>query len=277
MKLIKIYLMRFFLLLTFTSLQASKYVIGHWSGGMGICLTSTLNHLLYCEHSNLTPVVYWYKSLYHEPSGFNGKQNEWDYYFLPVSALSYNNGDIVNYFCMHQADCGHFSYYDTSNEKRNLAHQLINKYVIPNSIVKTKIDQFYNKYMVGKQTIAIHIRGTDKQFEEKPVPPSIIVAEALKYADQNTQFFIATDEQKLLNGMLELLQGRDVIYYDCYRSDDGKPLHHKKPKPSIAQLGEDVIVEMWLMSKCDMLLHTLSNVSSIPLYVNPRLNHIIVR
>jgi hypothetical protein len=101
----------------------------------------------------------------------------------------------------------------------------------------------------------------------------------LKYADENTQFFLATDEQKLLDAMIALLKGRTAVYYDCYRSVDSKPLHvhTKASKPSFAQLGEDVIVEMWLMGKCNMLIHTLSNVSSIPLYLNPSIPHITLR
>ena len=145
--------------------------------------------------------------------------------------------------------------------------------------MQTKVDHFYNTHLAGKKTIAIHLRGTDKHKEEKPVSPERIIAEALKYADEDTQFFLATDEQKLLDAMIVLLKGRTIIYYDCYRSQDSKPLHvrSRASKPSFAQLGEDVIVEMWLMGKCDMLIHTLSNVSSIPLYINPRMSHVTMR
>jgi hypothetical protein len=152
-----------------------------------------------------------------------------------------------------------------------------NKYIRLNSIVQKKVDQFYNDHLLGKKTIAIHIRGTDKCIEEKPVSPKIAVNEALKHADEHTQFFIASDEQRLFDEMIDLLKERKVVYYDCYRSDNGKPLHVRRKKPSQGQLGEDVIVEMWLMSKCDMLIHTLSNVSSIPLYINPHLEHITLR
>src|SRR5205085_2945730 len=103
----------FFVLLTslFLKTTSPKYVIGHWPGGMGICLTSTLNHLLYCDRKNITPVIYWNKSLYHNSNGFNGKKNEWEYYFNPVSNLTYN-GETINHFCMDQGLCGSFSYYD---------------------------------------------------------------------------------------------------------------------------------------------------------------------
>ena len=265
-----------FLMSMYQSGVAHKYVIGHWSGGMGICLSSVLNHLLYCEKENLTPVVYWYKSLYWNEHGFNGNTtNAWEYYFEPVSPLRYSRGDRINTYCS-STTCGHFNYYDAQQSKRDLAHTLIKKYIHPNAIVRSKIEQFYMRHMYGKKTIGIHIRGTDKYKEEKPVPISDVVAEALKYADRETQFFVATDEQRILDTVLMLLKGKKVLHYSCYRSEDGRPLHYKV-KPSPGQLGEDVIVEMWLMAYCDMLIHTLSNVSSIPLYINPDLIDIPLR
>jgi hypothetical protein len=267
----------FLILILGLQLNSSKYVIGHWSGGLGICITSALNHLLSCEQRGLTPVVRWYKTYYYNPNGFNGTNDEWEYYFRPVSNLKYNNGDNVNFFCTDEKSCGKFNYYDSSQEKRDLASKLINKYIALNAIVHAKVNNFYNNNMVNLKTIGIHIRGTDKKIENTPVAPERAVSEALRHSDENTQFFIATDEKKLLDRMLELLKGRKVVYYDCYRSTDGKPLHISRHKPSFSQLGEDVIVEMWIMSKCNMLIHTLSNVSSIPLYINPDLKHITLQ
>lgn len=256
----------------------SKYVIGHWHGGMGICITSVLNHLLYCEYHHYNPVIYWYRSFYRDPKGFNGKKNEWEYYFNPVSSAHYAKGDVINYACGEKEGCGNFNYYHVTQEKRDLAFRLINSYISLNPIVQRKVDRFYNTHLAGKKTVAIHIRGTDKYTEDAPIAPADAIIEALKYADDNTCFFIATDEQRILNEILLLLNGKQVFYYDCYRSQDGKPLHMKGgPKPSFAQLGEDVVVEMWLMARCDILIHTLSNVSSIPLYINPSMEHVLLR
>lgn len=256
--------------------RSGKYVIGYWPGGMGICITSVLNHLSYCDYYGLTPVVHWAGGLYNNPHGFNNKYNEWEYYFNPVSNLSYAPRDPINQYSGAGEGWAQFTYYDMSQEKRNFAEALISKYVHPNTIVQSKINQFYNTHMAGKNTIGIHLRGTDKNIEEKTVPPEVIVAEALKYANEDTQFFLATDEKRLLDAMIRLLNGRKVISYDCYRSETGAPLHVHK-RPSFAQVGEDVIVEMWIMSKCDILIHTLSNVSSIPLYINSKLPHVTMR
>jgi tetratricopeptide (TPR) repeat protein len=254
-----------------------KYVIGPWPGGLGVCLHNVLNHLVFCEKQKRTPAIFWGSdSLYYDSRGFNGYKNVWNYYFMPVSTQRYKKGDKIHIFYPDKSEHEKFSYYDTTQEKRYSAYRLINKYIRPNAIVQSKITNFFKKNIYGKRTIGIHIRGTDKIKEEKPVEPLRLVAEALKYADANTQFFVASDEKKLFDEIVTLLHGRTVIAYDCYRSEnENQPLHVRLP--SRAQLGEDVVIEMILLSKCDMLIHTLSNVSAIPLYFNPNLPHAVLK
>ena len=264
---------------------SQKYVIGQWPGGLGVCITAVLVHLSYCEAANKIPVVYWNNKYYYNQGGFNGSENVWEYFFEPVSELKYEANDPINYF-LADVEYSHFSYHQAykSQSMRDHAYQLITKYIKIKPIIQSKIDQFYNEHMINQNTIGIHLRGTDKYTEEKPVTPERIITEALKYADENTQFLIATDERSLFDQMIDLLPGHRVIYYDCYRSDDGNPLFNykksklncKKEKPSYAQMGEDVIVEMALLAKSNVFLHTLSNFSAIVLYLNPQLKNIIL-
>ncbi len=255
--------------------NSNKYVIGPWPGGLGVNIHSVLNHLVHCELNNKIPVVYWgSNSFYYNSTGFNGARNVWEYYFEPTSNLTYHASDRIHSF--QEKDFGKFSYYDTSQEKRDKANELFKKYIKIKPVIEHKVDQFYDLQMAGKKTIGIHLRGTDKVTENKLVTPETIIEEALKYADEETQFLIASDEQKLLNKMIELLNGKKVIYYECYRSQDGSPLHIHRGKPSYAQLGEDVIVEMSLLARCDMFIRTLSSISAIVLYLNPKLNYVLL-
>lgn len=261
-----------------------KFVIGGWlGGGMGISIIGVLNYLDYCESNNKIPVVYWqkYQSIYYTPAGFNGNNtNVWEYYFEPVSTLKYETGDEIHPYRPYEL----FSYKNITNETRNRASQLAKKYIKYKRVVKGKIDNFYLHNMAGKINIAIHLRGTDKITEERPVPANVIIKEALKYANKNTNFFIASDEQRLLDEMKKLINkaGFNAIYYDCYRSQNSTAIHSHMPNgycpnEKIAQYGEDVIVEMALMAKSDILVHTPSNVSAIPLLLNPKLKDILIK
>lgn len=250
-----------------------KHSIGVHASGFFSSFTGVLNQLFWCEKNDKIPVVYWDKrSFYYNESGFNGSHNVWEYYFEPVSLLQYDQGDIINY--SYSIGPSNFYYASTDSLKRAQAYALISKYIKVNKTVQNKIDFFYQQNMLNKNTIGIHLRGTDKYKEEKLISVQQIAQVALDCANEDTQFLIATDEQQLLKALTALLKGHKIIYYDCYRSSNGQPIHHRKPSP--AQAGEDVLVEVLLLSKCDMFIHTLSNVSAGVLYFNPELEHLLV-
>lgn len=268
-----------FLSMIVCSQDDSKHVIGAWPCGFGSAFLAVLNHFSLCESFHKTPVVYWdQRSLYYDPNGFNGSYNVWEYYFEPVSASSYVVGDLIdNSYGADTLGTNGF-HYKRIDPTRHQAFQLIHKYVKIKSIIQEKIDRFYQTYMRGKRVIGIHLRGTDKVYEEFLVSPDRMIKYALEYDQENTVYLIASDEQRLLDRMLELLKDKEVIYYNCYRSRNNIPLHTYMPdRPSRAQLGEDMLVEMSLLAKCNLFIHTASNVSAVVLYFNPNLEHILMR
>lgn len=276
------------ILLTSRGLQAKvntqshikKYVIGAHQGGFFAAFLAVLNHLAYCKQTQKIPVVYWdNRSWYYRKGGFNGSHNVWEYYFQPASKLKYEpKKDKLN--SSYGGPYNTFHYTDLDETTRHNAYNLIAKYIRINAIVQRKIDNFYQKYMIGKHTIGIHLRGTDKFREVTPVSTEKIIAAALEHVNGDTQFFVASDEQQLLEKAIELLDGYRVIFYDCYRSHDtNQPLHIKNSditKPSFAQLGQDVLVEVSLFARCDVLVHTGSNVSAAAFYYNPSLKSVLV-
>lgn len=247
--------------------------------GLFSCFFGVLNALLVCEKENKIPVVYWHKnSLYYQEEGFNGSANVWEYYFEPLSEYGYDPQIRINMLG------GTFFYFTKQDQPtRDKAHKLISSYIKLKPSVQQKIDDFYEHHMVGKRTIGIHLRGTDrgtyKKNEDNSFPLLKTIAQtALQHADEETQFLIASDDQELLDSMVQLLDHYPVIYYPCFRSLNGKGLHNgihtDNQAPSRAQLGEDVLVEGLLLAKCGILLHTSSSVSTAVLYFNPNITSV---
>jgi len=263
---------------------AKKLVIGYLSAqhGMFSVLCRIPHVIAWCESNGKIPVVYWNQSCpYYHAGGFNGSTNVWEYYFEPVSGEKYVPGDEIT--CSLFVSGGHLMP-PTHKEAQSWDHRdfrkkikpYVDKYLKVKPEIQKKVDAFYEDHIKGRKTIALHLRGTDKATEIQPVALEDLCSIANEYAAKSPgcQFFVCTDELSLLTRAQELLHG-EVIAYDAFRSRDGNPLHlDHSHEQSPAQLGEDVIIEVLLMARCDLLVHTWSNVSLGAMYFNATLDSV---
>lgn len=262
--------------------KQKKYVIGVRKAGFFSNFLGVLNHLRWCEKNKKIPVIYWDKvSLYYTGEGFNGSKNSWEYYFEPVSNLRYKEGDkIIRSYCSPDGfqlswlscDCVLICDIDL----RKSMHRIIKKYIKIKKIITNKIINFYQKYMQERKTIGIHIRGTDKVHGKGKEAPYIPLSKFIKIAEKfpDYQLLIASDEYAIIDELVRKF-GKRVIYYDAHRSSDRKPIHsNENSNFNKAQLGEEVLIETILLSKCDIFIHAASNVSTAVLFFNPELPNI---
>lgn len=261
-----------------TNKPSNKYVIGnHSEAGMFSIVFGVLNHIRWCDANHKIPVVYWGKTCsFYEANGYNGLKNAWEYYFEPVSKLQVSSNDEIHstyfapdgtgidprpnppYTCM-----GMYKF-------KKWVNALIKKHIKIKPHIMNQANEFYKKHMEGKKTIGIHLRGTDKNREVPMTPTDLIINEANKY--EGYQYFIATDDNKLLEEAKKKLKG-DIIYFDSIRSDNNKPIHLSRTS-SKAIVGEQVIIEMLLLTSCQKFIHTCSNVSMAVHYFNPDIDAI---
>jgi hypothetical protein len=274
-----------------------------------------LNHLEWCNRNKKVPVIYWNEQFaYFAKKGFNGSYNAWEYYFEPVSPLKYAPGDQIYVQDYYDTDfttlCWYWEYikymkllpeseqklfiqvdnhdytalYNNTGYPVGKLHlydpvfrayvkeNIINKYIKVKPHIKRKVDKFYQANFRNKKIVGIHLRGKFLGQEVQYVELDYIFNVANKYAEQGYQFFIATDQYPLLEEAKRKLKSR-VIFYPCYRTQQTtSPYLSQQNHP---QLGEDVLIEALLLSQCDHLIHTLSQVSTAVLYFNPKLAHTI--
>jgi hypothetical protein len=258
------------------------FVIGCRQAGLFSNFLAALNNIVWAVSHDMIPVVYWdaKKCLYYD-SAYTNTDNVWEYYFEPVSSAHYQKGDCI-YRSYENPDkqCIPFLKNQScySDKIRSQWHAVIQRYIKIKPSIQHIINDFYNTYMKNKITIGIHLRGTDKKTEAEPVSIKKIIkiANALaKKLGHNCQFFIATDEQYLLNKAIRHLHS-PVIYYDAYRSPNHYPIHLRNI-PGKYKLGEDILIEAQLLSRCDYFIHTRSNVSIAVCMFNPKLPHIFIR
>jgi len=272
--------------------KGKKFVIGYHPGsGMFAALSAVLNNIAWCEKKGKTPIIYWgpdtryptypCNAPYYQEEGFNGSINVWEYYFEPISDEVYVPGEEIICYCIENfapAPTIESSSTVENRDHRNKIKRALDRYVRVKPEVMSKVDAFYEKHMKGKKTIALHLRGTDKVAEIEQVKTEDICRVAQEYAEMipGCQFFVCTDELSLLTKVKELLTGT-IITYDAYRSEDGKPVHlNPGDKQSPAKIGEDVIIEALLMSRCDLFVHMCNNVATGVLYFNPDLDTVLL-
>ncbi len=262
----------------------TKFVIGTTGAGFFWSFFGVLNNLYWCDLHGKIPVVWWGRNswcLYYQEEEYNGvKDNAWEYYFEPVSSLTYSPEDKI--YSSHYVQDNLISWFDEKQYASLLdkpykrkVNTLINKYIVLKPCVKDKIDKFYEEQMKGRKVIGIHLRGTDKKSEVEPIPIEKICAMVNESTKELTDrvFLVCTDEAKLLAGARQLLDGT-IITYDVFRSTDGIAVHiNTNHGYSMAKLGEEVLIEAILLSKCDMFFHTCSNVSSAVTFFNPELDN----
>lgn len=258
-------------------LKQKKHVIGCMPLGLFANFGMVLSNLAWCVRNNALPVVLWTEHcLYYTGNEYNGSLNAWEYYFQPLSQASYKGETVHTQYVAPDNSWINITFQPhnqpTKAERKKIYETLIKPFIKLNPLVQEKVDSFFDARMRGRHTIGIHLRGTDKIKETKLVDPLTILQEAQRHAGPHSQFFIATDEEALLELAVQTLPGT-IIAYDSHRSQDGSPVHHDSPYP-MHLIGEEVVIEAMLLARCNIMIHTdLSNVSGAVLFLNPDLEN----
>ena len=160
--------------------------------------------------------------------------------------------------------------------QRHKAHRLVKKYIRVRPHIMHKVDAFYNRTMAGRHVIGAHIRGTDKQKDigGRVVEPVDYLPHIDKFLNQyptDGAVFVATDSPKFLRTMQAQprYKGR-IFWYEALRSE--KNIFLDSSSADNYRKGEDVIIDMLLLSRCDFLLKTSSAVGEFAVYFNLKLH-----
>lgn len=196
-------------------------------------------------------------------------ENWWEYYFDPIDL-----GDTMPPFRstsgLGEYNFKHHAYDDHYN--------VIKKYVHVKGYIHNYIQDFVHENFDGYYMIGVHYRGTDKRTEAGRVSYDkmlTIIEKTIEKSPENWKIFLATDEQKFLQKLIDTHLER-VCYIDANRSlNDNSPVHiDNKDNPS--KNGQDALLDCILLSKTDILVRTASNLSECCRYFNPELPVVFV-
>lgn len=238
--------------------------------GMFSTLTSVSGALLEFEKSKYAGVKVQFGTdgaygTYHDPSR---GPNWWEYYFEPVYVgREENTKPLLTYNGPPGSDFAMLTELRTSRKR---VHEIVEKYIHPKPHIQKIVDDFVAAKFTSDVIIGVHYRGTDKftearraAYEEMTGHINQVISE---YNSNNFHIFVATDEQAFLEYVQNLYPGR-ILSYNSIRSTSGSPVHLSSPENY--KKGEDAIVDCLLLSKCNHLIKTSSNLSLFSSYFNP--------
>lgn len=195
--------------------------------------------------------------------------NWWEYYFEPVKVGSKYRTNGRKTTLKERNHFAVLSEFHTSKYKNNT---YIEKYIRLKPHIDAKIREFEGIYFANQWMIGVHYRGTDKVAEAPRITYNEVSEQINKVIEQREDssyaIFVATDEQAFLEYMKVRFPGKVVFLEDGIRSTTGQAVHSGEQELNYKK-GEDAVLDCVLLSHCDILLRTSSNLSLISTFFSP--------
>lgn len=238
-------------------------------------------HLFYfCEAAGLKPYVMLTSDNYRDPR----HGDSWlDYFFDRVSATPEDAHRVATGVvgkCRVRspremglpAEITRRFYAELTLER---AQALLGRHLRVKPDIVGETEAFAAAHFAGRQVLAVHFRGTDKQAEAPRVvwaACSAKVSAVLAARPELDTLFVASDEHGFTAFMREAFPALRVVEReDRYRSADGRPVHIGGAAEGNYDKGRDALVNVLLMSRCAVLVKSASLLSGWACVFNPQL------
>jgi hypothetical protein len=156
--------------------------------------------------------------------------------------------------------------------KRRLGREFVGRYVRPKPRVLDKVERLAERLIGPGPTLGVHIRGTDFYYARPTAPDAYfraIEARLRELGITDFRIFVATDQAQFVTAFERRFPGR-VATSDALRStNDVAPFRMSDAGPY--RKGEDVLVDILLLSRCDYLFKSVSAVGEYAMWFNPAL------
>ena len=199
---------------------------------------------------------------YNESSKINNTYNSWEYYFKNLS--HYKLKDIYKsknvFFSKKSINTRQFLNFKSIKKIRKFVNENIN-------IDKQIIDQtesIYTKKFKNNKMIGVHFRGSDMKYTPNhPFPPSFYQItksiDELLLKDENQKIFLVTEDKNNLN-LMKKRYPKKLVYLNSFRTKDNKLFSHNTRTKHRYNLGKEILIEALLLSKCNQIISSRTNV-----------------
>ena len=196
-------------------------------------------------------------------------KNVWEYYFkneieckpeIESSSVFWTGiGNFYGYSC-------------DLNDKhiRKESDKIIKEKLILKDDIKKEIDLYYNQNIKRNKVLGVHKRGTDIGMHHDKKKLSEYFSYIDTIVNDYDLIFLSTDERSVVDEFRKRYDNVINYSYKTLSSSDKIP-SFTLDKENGYQKGKDAIIDAYILSKCDFLLKTNSNLSNFSLLCNENL------
>ena len=198
----------------------------------------------------------------------NWGPNWWNYYFMPL----HRGANPATPPTPTHLSCN-FAVYCINHLSKQRCNVLIKKYIRLRPHIEDKMNQFVKHHFQNYFMVGVHYRGTDKMNYEAPILEYELIINSINQyiynnPDKEIRIFLATDEEDFFEEMMQRFPDK-VVTASTIRSKDGEAIHFKKDNKY--KHGEEALLDCLLLSRCNYLIRTSSNLSLCSTFFNPHL------
>ena len=232
-------------------------------------------------------------------------ENVWDYYFEPPGGITYaqlreamNREQVAHSQVRWVTPAEAYHWHSTAPDRlatlwqdeefenaeqkkawfigrREEARRVVSQHLQVKEPILEKVEMFWKEYLAGGSgpVFGVQIRGSDFGYADPCPPETYFAAIDRKIADENLpefRIFVATDQAQFVTDFEERYGKGRVLSADCIRST-GSVAPFKLKGVSPYQKGEDVLIDIMLLSRCDFLYKCAAAVGEAALWFNPDL------
>ena len=228
-------------------------------------ITFILNHLKICENFNFIPIIDMenYPTLHNEIKSIKNVKNSWEYYFKKLNNYSlkeiYKSKNVFLSSTRFEKNMS----LDMTDDQLS---KYFNKIKLKKNIIK-KANRFIKKeFKKNNKILGVHFRGsTYKTARGHAFPPTIdlmvknidLLMQKYKY----NKIFLVTEEEKYLKALKKKFKEK-LLFYKSFRMNNIDSFKIYPRKNHRYLLGEEILVETLILSKCQGLTYIKSNVIS---------------
>jgi hypothetical protein len=258
-------------------------VVTAWNGGFFSHVNRVVNHLHHTlGQDGCTAVrVDWHVGD-HTPLFVYGTPEDgelWERYFEP---LEFPGAPTVEHWSWEYADLSMtglhaYQMYKRGSGWRQDYGRAYAAHVRVREELRRRVEELWRDGGVAGRAIGVHFRHPEHSHECPRQIPTVDVfiewTKRLLRREPGASVVLATDVREAVDRYRDTFGERLLVQPDVARAPVGATQYDWGAPPGIA-LGEQTLVDALLLARCDVLLHTTSNIATAVGYMNPELRMI---